>query len=225
MSPPLSPQQAHDIALARWARPHPAFASGHDPRSSDNAVLVLFYGSLAKAARYDWLNAGRTLVDKTYLRILWTVRALPPNGLSFDELASRLDSFVRTELKPRWTELEGLQDGVRQSIAPALVEQARLQLFGPDGSTDAASEILFYLCPQLPVMPCRKLEAGGYTDLVTEIHERLAGEAKDRLSLPQAVYGQDQERQLVDSLLARSDWWQRRVLAEQLYPNITERVT
>ncbi len=89
-----------------WQQPHPAFASGLDSRSSDNALLLQCYGSLVRAAGHDWQNGGRTLVDKTYLRILGDCAALDYQGLTTDELAARLDGFVRRELAPRWTSLD-----------------------------------------------------------------------------------------------------------------------
>jgi len=67
---------AHAVALARWETPFPGFASGHDPRTSDNALLTLLYGGLVHAADHDWLNAGRRLIDKTYIDMLWHVQDL-----------------------------------------------------------------------------------------------------------------------------------------------------
>ena len=69
-------EAAHARALDRWARPFPGFTSGHDPRTSDQGLLTCLYGSLEHAARHEWLNAGRRLIDKTYLGMLWHVQDL-----------------------------------------------------------------------------------------------------------------------------------------------------
>ncbi|MFC6671034.1 hypothetical protein [Marinobacterium aestuariivivens] len=213
-------RKTSQVARERWQQPHPSFSSGRDPRSSENAMLVLFYGSLEKAARYGWLNAGRTLVDKTYLRILWTARALPGNGLSFDEMAARLDSFIRAELQPQWVQLAQPGATERDIRAIELVETARLQLFGPASDADAASEVLFFLCPQLPVFPCRGIGAGRYAGFHQGCLQQLRA-LKDQDECPTAGYGQPRERELIDTLLAQSDWWPRRLLVEELRPTFT----
>ena len=72
----FSLEQAHSATLRRWQAPFPGFTSGQDPRTSDNALLVLTYGGLDQAARHAWLNAGRRLIDKTYVEILRHVQGL-----------------------------------------------------------------------------------------------------------------------------------------------------
>jgi hypothetical protein len=44
---------------ANWSSPSPLVGSGFDSRSSDNALLAIMYGSLERASRFGWLNAGR----------------------------------------------------------------------------------------------------------------------------------------------------------------------
>lgn len=211
---PLSPE-VHQQALERWRHPHPDFASGQDPRSSDGALLSLLYGSLEKAARYNWLNGGRTLIDKTYLRILWTVEGLSPRGLSFDEMASRLDRYLRTVVQPEWTAFPTLPQRTRQEKAVVLVEQARQQIFGTDADAGDASTLLFFLCPQLPVLP--GFVAGDAYDSFLRQSLATLAEIKGvhESPLPEIRFGQEREQAPVRALLFETDWWPRRLLLMQ----------
>ncbi|UTW11372.1 hypothetical protein [Marinobacterium rhizophilum] len=222
----LAPQAPATAPLQSWHQPHPAFTSGKDARSSENALLVLMYGSLDKAARFDWLNAGRTLIDKTYLRILWATQGLEPTGISFDELASRLDGFIRTELQPRWDSLAELDHDGRHELAQLLLEQLQVQVFQSPGQLESATSVLFFLCPQLPVFLCRDA-ANTEAEAVID-YPGWHQSCRQRLALllplscssaPSARYGTAQEQQLITRLLAQSDWWPRRLLAEQHPPH------
>jgi len=203
------------LVLERWQRPHPDFVSGRDPRSSDNALLALFYGSLERAARYDWLNAGRTLIDKTYLRILWTAEGLSTRGLSFDEMASRLDSFIRTALQPDWETWAELPETARRQAAADLVEQARRRIFATDADTGSASALLFFLCPQLPVFP----GAVAGPEYEAHLHRNLdwlrLQPCLREIPAPEVHYGQEREQTPIRALLADTDWWPRRLLLMQ----------
>lgn len=217
-----APQAPHTALLHYWQQPHPDFTSGKDARSSENALLVLMYGGLEKAARYGWLNAGRTLVDKTYLRILWMTQQLAPTGVSFDELASRLDGFIRRELQPRWDNLDGLEHDSRHELAQALVEQLQAQVFQSTDQLESATTVLFFLCPQLPVFIYTKAP-GAQTEPATD-YPRWHQSCRQRLipllpracsSTPSAHYGTAQEQQLITRLLSQTDWWPRRLLSQQ----------
>nr|WP_067291549.1 hypothetical protein [Marinobacterium profundum] len=217
----LSPApQAVAIELPQsWQQPHPDFTSGLDARSSENALLVLMYGGLEKAARYGWLNAGRTLIDKTYLRILWITQQLAPTGISFDELASRLDGFIRRELQPRWDELDSLEHDARHELAIALVEEFQAQVFQGTDQLEAATSVLFFLCPQLPVFRYtdpQSVPASDYPAWHQSCRQRLIALLPQVCSTtPFAHYGTAQEQQLITRLLAQSDWWPRRLLSQQ----------
>lgn len=189
-----------------WQQPHPAFASGTDPRSSDNALLLLFYGSLAKAAGCGWQNAGRTLVDKTYLRILKERSGLDFQGLSVDELAGRLDGFIRRELIPRWALLGEPQGAAAQALAGQLLELASQALFDSPRAQASASHLLFYLCPQLPLLPWH---AHGDEDWLGGL-ARLS--QLPVLPRPQQFAGDAYQQALIRQLIEGSDWWRRRVL-------------
>jgi hypothetical protein len=219
---PVVPQAATIELLRNWQQPHPDFTSGQDDRSSENALLVLLYGGLEKAARYGWLNTGRTLVDKTYLRILWVTQRLAPTGISFDELAARLDGFIRRELQPHWDTLDGLEHHARHELAQVLVEQLQAQVFQSTAQLESATALLFFLCPQLPVFAYESTTNAGnipatdYPGWHQSCRQRLIALLPQACgTTPSATYGTVQEQQLITRLLAQSDWWPRRLLAQR----------
>lgn len=190
-----------------WQQPHPAFASGTDPRSSDNALLLQFYGSLAKAAGFGWQNGGRTLVDKTYLRILKDCAGLDFQGVSVDELAGRLDGLIRRELIPRWAQIAESRGAEGLQLATELLEACYQALFDSPRAQASASHLLFYLCPQLPLLPWH---AHGDEPWLVGL-ERLS--QLPVLPRPQQFAGDAQQQALIRQLIEGSDWWRRRVLA------------
>jgi len=212
--------QATAVALQRWQNPNPDCATGNDPRSSDNGLLLLFHGRLAHAADYAWQNAGRTLVDKTYLRILFSGAALDYQGLSVDELAARLDAFIREQLVPRW---DALAENPEAGPRGHLIESLEAGLFGEPGNGEVGSQILFWLCPRLPLLPqsratLRGLEllADGQLGLDASDYQH-AGTALLRelpvLPAPRHFAGNPDEQRRIRQLIENSDWWRRRVLA------------
>lgn len=197
-----------------WQRPHPAFASGWDARSSENALLLQCYGSLARAAGFGWQNAGRTLVDKTYLRILGDCAGLDFQGLAMDELAARLDGFIRRELAPRWAEIGESRGSEGLELAGHLLEVGSLALFGSPRAQAASSQLLFYLCPQLPLLPC---PAGLQQDCAGHLQTSLALLPQlPVLPRPRQFAGDARQQALIRQLIEGSDWWRRRVLAAWL---------
>lgn len=207
-----------------WTQPSPLVGSGFDSRSSDNALLTILYGSIEHAAQYNWTNAGRTLVDKTYLHILWQAKALPTLGMSQHEIAPLVEDFVRQQLQPLWLELNQLHhapQGQRATeLASLLVTTASQCLFGSNDQESSASWLLFYLCPQLPIFPLN-------SSLFTATDDQIGSEnCKKRLTknssefpLPVASYGRKKEQLMIDKLLMESDWWQRYCLIQQLQQN------
>lgn len=216
--------------IQEWAQPSPQVGSGHDARSNTNGLLAIFYGSLERAAYFGWLNAGRTLVDKTYLSILWQAAELPATGYEFTKMASDLDAFVRAELEPRWQEFEQLSHDEKHLLTTNLIEHAAAEVFGSGYQEQCASWVLFYLCPQLPIFPisddlkqtaakrlhlaepaadyadyheqCRQL----YTRMLPNIHT----------TTPNASYGSERDRNNINQILRGSDWWQRYCFINQL---------
>lgn len=214
-----APQAPYATILQYWHQPHPAFTSGQDARSSENALLVLMYGSLEKAARFGWLNAGRTLIDKTYLRILWATQGLESAGTSFDELAARLDGFIRTELKSRWDDLDKLEHEERHQLTLHLVEQMQTQVFQSSERLNCTTWLLFFLCPQLPVFPYANTRRAScdYGAWHPECRQRLINLIPRFCNkTPKSCHGSAQEQQVVTRLLAQGDWWPRRMLAQQM---------
>lgn len=214
-------------ALAkRWCSPHPGFSSGQDPRSSERGLLQLFYGSMDHAARYQWHNGGRTLVDRTYLSILWAALELEALSIGFETLASNLDRFIRLHLAERWNELDELDHEARHQLAIKLVEQACEQLFGSRCSDRHASSVLLYLCPQLPLFPYSQshqlsLQAllpqqpiTGYADYHRVCRALLAYNLPLICATPLPTA--DTTMPQLNSLLSQSDWWPRLLLAQQI---------
>jgi hypothetical protein len=216
--------------IQEWSQPSSLVGSGSDARSSSNGLLNIFYGSLEHAARYQWLNAGRTLVDKTYLSILWQAAGLSNDGYDFTKMASNLDAFVRAELEPRWHELELLSHDEKHLLAIKLIEQAAAEIFGSGYHEESAAWLLFYLCPQLPVFPFNEdlrnnlstrlhLEqpAGDYAEYhqqCRQLYCRMLPNIHDTAAI--ADYGNEQERNNINQILRGSDWWQRYCFTKQL---------
>ncbi len=212
--------------IERWNLPHPAFASGQDLRSSERGLLQLLYGSMEHAARYQWQNGGRTLVDKTYLSILWTALELPPLSIGFETLASNLDRFIRLHLTECWNDLDQLDHEARHQLAIELVERASEQLFGSLHNDSYASNVLFFLCPQLPVFPYSEshhlaLQAQfpqqstpGYADYHQACRQLLGHNLPHICSTP--APSAETTLPHLNTLLSQTDWWPRRLLAQQI---------
>ncbi|HEY5717205.1 MAG TPA: hypothetical protein VIS52_01860 [Motiliproteus sp.] len=213
--------------LQRWNNPHPDFASGQDQRSSDRGLLELLYGSMEHGAHFNWHNAGRTLIDKTYLAILWAAQGLAPLSISFEQLAACLDAFIRDELAPEWESLAELEHETRHQRTLELVNAASVRLFGSQPNPTAASQLLLFLCPQLPLFPYSEkhrhaLERlapahtiNNYADYHracrTQLAIRLPALQPDRTAVQASTHNPELNR-----LLQHSDWWSRRLLAEQI---------
>ncbi|MDJ0739941.1 MAG: hypothetical protein QNJ91_09505 [Gammaproteobacteria bacterium] len=215
---------AHAAALQRWQRPCTGFASGNDPRTSDRALLGLTYGGLAHAAGHAWLNAGRRLIDKTYVAMLWHVQDLTAlRTVSPERVAARLDGFITTTIRPRWDDLPTLGSDDGPALAATWVERMARECFGSVHSELAASRLLFYLLPMLPVF---NLSAGhvkalaqlgdapastgyrAYAHTAMAAYRRVDAGLR-QLPLPATTDGAGDP--LIAGLLADTDWWPRRV--------------
>lgn len=205
--------QAASATLTSWHQANPLVGSGQDSRSSENGLLTIFYGNLERASQYEWLNAGRTLIDKTYISILWQAAKLPAIGVNSHEIACALDSFIRQRLQPLWAELDDLSHDAKHQLAIELVQEAAAQLFGSHTQTIAASWLLYYLCPQLPVFPLPvNIEQSGVT--YADHHQQCRARLKQVLpkihsSAPKAHFGNEKEKRIIDQVLNSSDWWLR----------------
>ncbi|MBA1202813.1 hypothetical protein G7009_13795 [Pseudomonas capeferrum] len=194
-----------------WLQPHRAFASGMDARSSENALLLNFHGSVAKAAGLGWQNAGRTLVDKTYLRILKDCFGLDFLGFSEDELAARLDGFIRQELAARWVQIAGNCGAEGLQLADQLLKACNLALFASEHVQTPTRQLMFYLCPQLPQLPYLS-EPQKSIDNPLQTYQALLA-TLPVLPRPRQFAGDAHQQALIRQVIEGSDWWPRRVLA------------
>lgn len=218
--------RCHHNITTNWHDPSPLVGSGFDIRSSDNALLAIMYGSLEHAAQFGWLNAGRTLVDKTYIHILWQAKRLPAKGITHHDIAPLLELFVRQHLEPIWPQLTRLGRDNRPNnhankTAIELVSNAAATLFGSSYQEQAASWLLFYLCPQLPIFPVTDAVRSAIAARTSAPIEDYAGyqqmcskllhEIKPELKFPIAAahYGSVKQIAMIDQLLCHSDWWLR----------------
>lgn len=212
-----------------WCSASPNVGTGFDSRSSDNGLLTIMYGSLTKAHDFNWLNAGRTLVDKTYLYVLLQAKQLSIGGVTHHDIAPPLELFVRANLQPVWGDLAQMPADEKQALATRLVKLAASTLFGSSEQTQAASWLLFYLCPQLPIFPMtyHLHDALMQNNAVTpsdapykgidcyQDYQRAAQALHEKLQplihcqQPKPSYGSAKEQTIVDTALKQSDWWQR----------------
>jgi hypothetical protein len=217
---------AEATALSRWRQPCADFASGQDPRTSDEGLLRLTYGGLVHAARFDWLNAGRRLIDKTYVDMLWHVQEL--TGMRTVQpaaIAAALDGFIVDTVRPAWHDLPRLsaEDGLAVSID--WTEQMARRCFGSLHSELAASRLMFFLLPMLPVFNLSRghlaaLDRVGHpsADAGYRAFAQAAMSAyrehfsePGRFTPPPVSARDPQQAELVRDLLAQTDWWPRRV--------------
>jgi len=215
-------------AFFAWSEASRTVGNGTDPRSSENGLLTIFYGSVEHAARFDWLNAGRTLVDKTYIDILRKARNIPEAGLSTLRVASDLDSFIRNHIEPVWDQIEHGDHDLRHQLAIDLTTAMAEEVFSSDQPQRSASWLMFYLCPQLPVFPMAaqliaqilKEQPSGTLDY--PLFHKLCRERYSRAlphihsQPPASLYGNEKEREVIKAVLRSSDWWQRRCFIDYL---------
>lgn len=223
--------KAHASALDRWNHPFPGFASGKDPRTSDPALLGLTYGNLVHAARFEWHNAGRRLIDKTYIDILWQVQGLTGlRTVRAEQVSAALDGFITDIIRPGWQELPLMSHEERCETATVWVEQMAGRCFGSLYSELAASRVMFYLLPMLPVF---NLSGGHLSTLerlgqppATNTYRDYAGAAETayrqhrttlrQYPFPPASSGDAAVDATAETVLGETDWWYRRVFDEML---------
>ena len=227
---------AHAASLARWRAPFAGFASGHDPRTSDQALLGLTYGSLVHAARYDWSNAGRRLIDKTYVDMLWHVQQLTNlRAVRPEQVSAALDAFIGDAVQAQWHELAQLSPRQAFDLAADWVHQLAGRCFGSIQSELAASRLAFYLFPMLPlfnlssghIIALRRLgyppEAPGYHGFADAAMSAYDAHKPVLLTFPAPpVDTTTQRHDLVSALLRETDWWPRRVFDQALRATVLE---
>ncbi|WP_421870552.1 hypothetical protein [Motiliproteus sp.] len=219
-------EQANRTLRRRWNRPHPGFGSGNDLRTSDAGLLQSLYGNMERASHFQWLNGGRTLIDKTYLAMLCAALELDAPWIGFDKVAANLDNFIREELAPCWSELDELEHEARHELSINLVEKACETLFGSQKNAVFASQLLLFLCPQLPIFAVtgqQQSEHFSYREYHQQCRNQMA------LNLP-LLASQPLPKLLpstanLGALLTRTDWWVRRLqtqLQQQAFNNLED---
>lgn len=228
-------ERAARSAVHRWTTPFPGFTSGHDPRTSDAALLSLVYGGLRHAADHDWQNAGRRLIDKTYIDILWHVQSLTAiRACSAEAIAANLDNFIRDHIRPVWHDLPSLDNTDRATLAGQWIDEVAQGCFGSLHSEAAASRLLFFLCPMLPVFNLSR----GHLLALDRLGHAAAGDsyahyarsaaaclaaldAPAEPSPPPTVHQADPaQRGLIQHLIDTTDWWRRRVFDAYLVQTV-----
>jgi len=220
----VDPAQA--VCCHRWNSPISSFTSGQDIRTTDNALLVLTYGNLHYAANSNWVNAGRSLVDKTYIDMLRHVQSLT-NISTFDKekVSAELDNFIRQFIRPFWDNMVIMDADAKSNLVCGLVDEASRRLFGSLHSEVAASRLLFFLCPMLPFFnytlgSVQALRALGYMEMMdsyASFHQVMYKEyGNTRLLLAnqspaEPFYGSAMDLQLIQKMHQQTDWWQRRI--------------
>lgn len=212
-----------------WYSANTKVGTGFDRRSSNNGLLAIMYGSLERAHHFNWLNAGRTLVDKTYIQLLFQAKQLPVIGVTHHDIALQLELFVRANLQPIWADIDKMNIVKKQEITIRLINIAASTLFGSRHQAQAASWLLFYLCPQLPIFPIsdhlhyaliqnnavtpsdKPYQAidcyQDYQVSAQALYEKL--QPLIYCAQPTASYGNAKEQAIVNSILMNSDWWKR----------------
>ena len=219
-------ENAYAAALQRWESPFSGFAAGWDKRSSDNALLHLFYGGLVHVAHYDWLNAGRRLIDKTYVDILWHVQdLLDLKARTPEQIAAALDGFISGTLKEMWDSLTSDDRQTSLGLSRNLVQQLADEGFGSVRSERAASRLLYFLLPMLPVynlcpahvevlkshgyQPCSD-DYAGFSEVSEQAFQKLLPRLEG-YAPPCPVFGSESNQMLIEKLLNETDWWHRRL--------------
>ena len=190
----LDLSSARRFAKERWSTPNPHFSHGQDLRSSDQGLLSGLFGGLVRAVEHGHQNAGRVLVDRTDIRILWESYQFPLPVRELDYCCRELDLFVRDSIFPIWETVS------RQSAFSIEDEDVKLEgwcryiaedIFGHEEYLAQTSVLLFFLCPGLPIFP------GGDESYLGYLNE------EDRLGPPESEAGQ---------LPVLRQWWERRVI-------------
>ena len=201
--------------VTRWCEPSADFSHGLDPRSSDCGLLLGLYGGLVKAARHNWQNAGRVLVDRTDIRILFDSYRIDLPTKPLDQCCRDLDLFVRESIFPNWEEKHGLaaapkndigREGGRAEHVDHWVDFIAEHIFGGDEYCYHAQVLLFFLCPSMPFCPL-----SATSEYSTDVDfSSLA------LTIPDPVLAfvdglGDWESGVARHVLYRTDWWARRL--------------
>ncbi len=184
--------------LARWEKPNPNFASGFDERSSDSGLLENFYGSYVNAKNQQWLNGGRALIDKTYLKMLWDCYCKKPFTPDFTILAQRIDNLLRSEFLE--TDLDKKPEAMI-SFIKQIAENLNL-----NDEINYTSLLLFFLKPSLPIIPVQDLDE-NWEDNYLSLFE------KNEHTVPKIdISAFSHSNSTIQELIQKTNWLQRRYI-------------
>ncbi|WP_261841633.1 hypothetical protein [Aliamphritea ceti] len=198
---------AFEAATSNW---HQAILDT-DTRSSGNGLLSIFYGCIEQAARQQWPEKQLAIATAD-LEMLLTSYELKPLAPITDRTSEAVAIFIQSNLQDNWNEYDDMTHPQRQEIAINLVNEAASNIFGGTNQIAAASWLLFYLCPQLPVFPV--IESLSTTDNYADYY--LSQKQKFTIALPSLDqntpdirYGNQLEQSIIKALLTANNWWQR----------------
>ncbi|MBN3563102.1 hypothetical protein [Aliamphritea spongicola] len=194
-----------DIAANHWQNP----SRNSDARSSGNGLLCIAYGSLEKAARNHWNDEQPFISDSDLAVLLHCCKATQ----SPEEIKSALNTFIQNSLQDDWAEYDDLTHSQRQKITINLVNTLASSVLKESAATRVASQLLFLLCPQLPVFPVihdKDIDGISYQEFYLQQKQNftLALPSLDQ-SCPLIHYGDSNEQDIIRKLLQANNWWQR----------------
>ncbi len=232
-----------ELALSRWTNPSPHFSHGQDLRSSDRGLLSAFYGGLVKSSEHNWQNAGRVLVDRTDIRILFDSYQLPLPVRSLDACCREIDCFVREHFFPNWHVFRpnfnasanasasannnssggasdrGVSTEFSAPTSPEVLSQSWInfftqEIFGGEEYESGSRLLLFFLCPMLPIFPGLSTVGRDHTVPIGRESADILDNFNAQSFLPASVQN-GEDGIPVQWALTNSNWWMRRVLWER----------
>jgi len=222
-------ETAYQSLSTKWNEPNPEWTSGFDVRSSENNLMLSFYGAIINAEAHEWLNAGRRLIDKTDISMLWQAKQLTAmTAVTSERIAASLDDYLQRYIAEQWNELSQLNEEDKAIRADAFITKASNDLFGSLNSKVAASQLLFFMFPQLPIYPFSQghqkslkqlgysLSSNSYQDYSIAFKQLLHDVQHhfEALELLPSKTGNTKQLQLITDMLKQSDWQQRRLVDE-----------
>jgi hypothetical protein len=223
-------EKAAISAQLAWKTSFPGFTSGHDLRTSTNALLVEFFGNVKNASEHEWQNAGRRIIDKTFISMMMHVHSLTAiKSVTPERISASLDNFLQKEVAKYWREIS-LNQFTNLDLALNWHKQLSITVIGSNPADSFTSYLMFYMLPSFPVIPISK---GSLISLdipldtpISLIHEmvyknfddfkaRYANSEK-LCAPPEPIFGTDREMSMINELLLNTDWWQRNLFHHYL---------
>ena len=194
-------------ALQAWQQP----ACNKNNRSSGNGLLCALYVKIEQAARNNWQDNSALILPADAGLFLQSCK-LNDIHLSDSDLSLRICIFTQDHLQEDWSEYDHMSHQQRQDLTLKLINTAAESIFGNDTEVNAASQLLFYLCPQLPVFPASKTlrsAADFKEDYLNQKQSFTLALPDLELTAPEINYGEPHEQLIIEEMLAANNWWQR----------------